>query len=703
MDKKAIYSKIKEIAGKLSAVGDTWTRADLAYELRPLGVGADSMDVAKLVYDTFVQYNDKSVRKAFLTNDRKHFLVDAYKATFESGQNMSKAFSTIKGHMEQGESSLTALQKDINRVVGKASSESADFLSLLTGTKAASEIGVQAKAVFERYAGIISSYETAKGDVKLSMTDFIFLREKVFDLFMEYSMTLVDIFGDSIKVVSPVLFDFNSVEWLDVKKMLETVKLEYDNIASSCSALVGEISENFSLALKNSSEVYRNSGNRKVGMALAGLNMFCHYLDSSERTTVLKQDFVRFSDKIKKDSFTIKADLSRLFLIYRTLNELYIPKAEAFFRYSSKIFSKEFEDLINSLYSTPELSKIREERTAILSQYKELQQSIIDCQLNIDVYTSSIAVNQNLLDTNRQKYNEAMARKPQKPLGLLNILTLGQLGKRYNRDLTEWYENYSSAIEYYESLRTDLKLDKEELEQLSDILKENRLKANKLKTQLDKASKQLKDTLKASDSAKIEVAGHLNDIIKLLHIAKDIVASGLDEKYLKAVRLGEYSAVAIPDDVEKRLESFTDSLRQNVSTETLRPALDMVKDDLTTSDGEVSEQDMSVVSEASGQAVQKIINIFEEYARLEEMKRQSEITDRQYQRYLADIQSEFNESMKTITKKGDVLRESLRKMNLSTSSEELKAGLVSLSGDKIVALDDDEFKQFLNGTKDIII
>ena len=703
MDKKVIYSKIKEIAGKLNAAGDTWTRADLAYELRPLGVGADSIDVAKLVYDTFVQYNDEAVRKAFLTNDRKHLLVDAYKSTFESEQNMSKAFSTIKGHMEHGESSLTALQKDINKVVGKASAEAADFLSVITGTKAASEIGVQVKAVFERYSGIISSYETAKGDVETSMTDFIFLREKVMDLFMEYSMMLVDIFGDSIKVVSPVLFDFNSVEWLDVKKMLETVKLEYDNIASSCSALVGEISENFSMALKNSSEAYRNSGNRKVGMALAGLNMFCHYLDSNERTTVLKQDFVRFSDKIKKDSFTIKADLSRLFLIYRTLNELYIPRAEAFFRYSSQIFSKELEALINGLYSTQELRKIKEERAAILSQYKELQQSIIDSQLNIDAYTSSIAVNQNLLNTNRQKYNEAKARKPQKPFGLLNLLTLGQLGKRYNRDLTEWYENYSSAIEYYESLQADLKLDKEELEQLSNAVKENRLKANKLKAQMDKASKQLKDTLKASDSAKIEVAGHLNDIIKLLHIAKDIVASGLDEKYLKTVRLGEYSAVAIPDDVEKRLKSFTDSLRQNVSTETLRPALDTVKDDFMTSDGEISEQDMSVVSEASGQAVQKIINIFEEYARLEEMKRQSEITDRQYQRNLADIQSEFNENMKTITKKGDVLRESLRKMNLSTSSEELKTGLLSLFGDKIATLDDDEFTQFLNGTKDIII
>lgn len=112
--------------------------------------------------------------------------------------------------------------------------------------------------------------------------------------------------------------------------MLEAVRLEYDSISSTCAAIIGEITDSFSAILKSSASLYRSTGSRSTGLVLAGLNMLGHYMDVSTKTTVLRQELVKFTDKIKKDAVTIKTDMSRLFVIYRTLNELYIPRARLF-------------------------------------------------------------------------------------------------------------------------------------------------------------------------------------------------------------------------------------------------------------------------------------------------------------------------------------------------------------------------------------
>lgn len=210
--------------------------------------------------------------------------------------------------------------------------------------------------------------------------------------------------ASAAKVIDPRFFDYDSVEWLDVKGMLEAVRLEYDSISSTCAAIIGEITDSFSAILKSSASLYRSTGSRSTGLVLAGLNMLGHYMDVSTKTTVLRQELVKFTDKIKKDAVTIKTDMSRLFVIYRTLNELYIPKAEAFFKYADKVLAPEFDRLVASLYSTPELQAAKRSRDAMLEEYKNLQQKIIDEQFNVDVYTASIEANGKLLEANAISY-----------------------------------------------------------------------------------------------------------------------------------------------------------------------------------------------------------------------------------------------------------------------------------------------------------
>ena len=50
-DSQKIYEAIRDIAAKLCKDGETYLRADLAYELKQYGVHADSIDVSQLALD----------------------------------------------------------------------------------------------------------------------------------------------------------------------------------------------------------------------------------------------------------------------------------------------------------------------------------------------------------------------------------------------------------------------------------------------------------------------------------------------------------------------------------------------------------------------------------------------------------------------------------------------------------------------------
>ena len=96
-------------------------------------------------------------------------------------------------------------------------------------------------------------------------------------------MRLIDIYGDSIKMVSPELFDFNRIEWLDVDNMLKEIELEYNRIQEKCGFLITRISDSFRTSLQNSMNAYKStaSSNKTLGLAMAGLgmrtSMFCRW------------------------------------------------------------------------------------------------------------------------------------------------------------------------------------------------------------------------------------------------------------------------------------------------------------------------------------------------------------------------------------------------------------------------------------------
>lgn len=104
----------------------------------------------------------------------------------------------------------------------------------------------------------------------------------------------------------------------------------------------------------------------------------------------------------------IKTDMMRLMSIYKSMNDVNIPKANAFYRFSEKVLSKELEMLINSLYGTENLKQLKEKRDEIFSTYKSLETLVTDHQSNIDNYQVIIEDNELQIANLKDDYNEAM-------------------------------------------------------------------------------------------------------------------------------------------------------------------------------------------------------------------------------------------------------------------------------------------------------
>lgn len=99
---------------------------------------------------------------------------------------------------------------------------------------------------------MIETYNNAKHQVKSIIADFVSLRTQICDVYRKFSSLLIDTLGDGIKAKHPDLFDFDSIEWLDVKGMMKNVKLDYDMISEKCQVLISSIQEDFVKSLKSS-------------------------------------------------------------------------------------------------------------------------------------------------------------------------------------------------------------------------------------------------------------------------------------------------------------------------------------------------------------------------------------------------------------------------------------------------------------------
>lgn len=441
----------------------------MAFELKKYGIASDSSEVSKLVFDAYRYFHDNgNIAIAFVSNNSRTTLVAEYKLndSLEQG-NKEEALKIAETELALSSSALEQLKEQVelnlNLVLAKGTSKMAD---IVMGTNGVKDVRSKASTMFDKYTKMVEAYHYAEDSVRGNIEDFTSLRSDIGTVYRDYALKLIDIYGDSIKMVSPDLFDFKRIEWLDVDEMLKYVELEYNKLTEKCAALIGEISVSFRTSLQGSLQAYKSlsNGNKSLGLAMAGLTMLEHYMGASERANRLKSDLSVFQMSVKHDATRIKADMGRLLVICKTLNDVVIPKANVFLRYGEKLLASDLKATLDALYADETIRPLEEQRKCLLQQMKALDMEMNDHLQNIDVYTSLINDITATLESKQGSYMEAKAKKPSKPFFLLNWITFGMANKNYYRDFSEWNAVCFPLVREYESYQVDLKLDKEELE-----------------------------------------------------------------------------------------------------------------------------------------------------------------------------------------------------------------------------------------------
>lgn len=713
MDDKIIYQKIKDIAHRLRQEKCTFTRADLAYELQM----SDSHEIDRLVWEAYRLFNgNKAIEESFIDNAQHNTIVYGYQVEFFANENdTEELFSLMHNKMDIGNKAISKLENSIAAMVRPQSSSGFDLLGTIVGSKGVTEVRKEASALFDCYSQLIGNYDGARDSVKVLIADFVTLRSHVCDIYRRYALVLIDAFGDSVKAIAPQLFDFDSIEWLDTQQMLQNVKLDYDQITEHCSILMSSISESFSQSLKQASSTYRSAGSKQAGLLLAGLNMVSHYIDASSRTTELKGELLTLKNSVKHDVTLIKGDLSRLLVIYKTLNDLFIPQSEVFCQYSDQVLSGEWQRIVDNIYKNPSIQSLKQQRDEILDQCKEIEAEIADAETNMAYYTAHIEECNTLLSNMLDQYNQARESKPEKPL------LFGQ--KRYNREIYEWNLACKPVITRYEDLQTDIKLDNDELLSQKATLTRLQPRRQELRQELDRMNKRMMNELKVDQATREKILPHLESIVKLLRIAREIAENRLDQKLTKRVTITRQDT-ELPPDLQQNIAAFADGVRQSavIDGNTVARVVGKVNEQrritaekrqqtqANASNGqqnkptrqiELSEEDALQFADAGNAAIQSTINLLEAWGTLQAQRAKSEIAAKAYNRELAKLQDEFRRNIAEIDDKSAILRESLSRINTAKGHEQLKDALLSLAGKDSRLFTDDEWTEFLNGNKTI--
>lgn len=706
-DKPAIYDAIRNIAAKLCKDGETYLRADLAYELKQYGIDADSIDVSKLALEAYKYFNnDRNIKQAFVTNDSRSALIDEYKLTdLLDNDKPEDAMELANKELAKTSDTLAALKRDIDRNMSLAVANAASgMMDTVTGTAGVKAVRTEASTLFDRYSKMVGTYHEGEDTVRRNIADFTTLRTDIGTTYQEYAMQLIDIYGDNIKAVAPNLFDFNQVQFLDVDSMLKHTELEYNRISDKCSALIGEITDSFQNSLKSSVAAYRSAGqgNKALGLAMAGLGMLNHYMEAGERANRLRSDLVVFKTSIKHDSTLIKADLGRLLVIYKTLNDVVIPKADIYLRNASRLMSSDIKSITDSLYDNAEIRPLEEQRRQLLAQLKVLDGEINDHLQNIDVYQSLISDITTTLDSKSASYRDAIARKPSKPFFLLNILTFGNANKNYNRNYAEWDAVCYPLVREYENYQVDLKLDKDELAAHQSDLKAKGQEQHLVKQKLDEVNKQIRSKINASNDTQLKMLPHLRTVIAMLRLGREIMETKLDKKLTGTVSIPDFkSTEKLPVDIENNLSLFTSTLADNIHAdrgmaEALLNGIDDYRG-VDEKDRKYSEESLAQVTEASEQSLQQGISLFDSALQLKKQQLDGKLARAAYDEEFDKIASDFRKQIKGIDDKSAFVREVMRRANLAKNDDERKQALLMLSDLSGQSLSEQDFKDFING------
>lgn len=344
MERQPLYQRIREIADNLVAGSQTMSRADLAFELKEFGLEGDSLQIAEAIYNAYAAFkNYGNIRLAFVDAATGNSVVEDANLFSVLEQSANGVQQLMQSSLSQVEREHNQLSSIVNSILsGQAVKTAATIGQHLAGTNGVVKIQQEAGTLYKNYGELVLNYEGYKNNIGNLTQQFVYLRDKVADSYRRRATELIDIFGEDIKAIEPQLFDFDQITWLDTQGMQKKISLEFGNLQQNCAGLLSTISDQFQTAITSSLQSYKAVNHRGIGLAVIGLSIFSHYAQANAQTNELRIELEKFKHLIHVDATTIRTDMLRLFAIYKSLNDVAIPRAIAFMRMAEKILDEDY-------------------------------------------------------------------------------------------------------------------------------------------------------------------------------------------------------------------------------------------------------------------------------------------------------------------------------------------------------------------------
>lgn len=705
MEQIKFYEVIKKHADELAEHKSTLTRADLAYDLNSQGCQcADDMHLSGMVYRAYIHFNrDNNIYKSFLSNEGAISLVEQYKLNAHLDDNqlndaltlLEKDLSVAKAELNEAEKSIdTVLQLEILKAAG-------GVLKELEGTQQLNEIKEKGAALMQNYGKMINSYQSAEMQVKTDIKDFVDLRGNINFTLRKYAGTLIDIFGDSIKMVDPDLFDFDRIKWLDVKAMQSQTELQFNQLDQNCTLLVNEVADHFNKTLNqlpvwmNSSKVLGPKNGIYGTLVVGAISYLNHFMQAQDKSIRMERELLKLKESIIKDRTQVKSDLYRLAKIHKTLNDLYIPKASAYLRLSEQVLSEDLNELMDSFYNS-ECAQLKKERDEVLNHMKELERSINDHNDNLALFNGQMKDWSGLLDSQKSNYEEAKSKKPEEPNFISKIFT----GEKYKRKLHEWMVTNGELVGAYEEMLVDVELTKENIASHKDQIEKEKVEYESLSKKLKDLNAKIAKKLSATPEQKLAVLKKLKDLLSLLHAGKNVIESRLDDSLLEVTQIpNPEQANQLPQEILAKYEGFCNKIVNEIRAGGTEVADDLLKEFRIEKESEMAQK----VTETSQQVMGKVADLLQNASYLQSEQMRSQLTEEVYHKELEKLQVEFKKSMANISDQSKVLLEALQKANTATNKSDLRQALIEISGQSDFQLSESDFDAMLRGEKSIEI
>lgn len=685
MNRSKIYDAIIQIAKREEKNNGVLSRADVAFELKSEGVKRDSFLVENLINEAF-ELADKETQKAF----KKVFYNNRLTATIidENGvyallkkDNFQAALQLVVTKIDTIHHSMNEASRMLELVHNHR--VTSGFLDSVSGSSQIDRIKKEGESLYQTYQNSINEYAKIKNSILNLIDDFVLLRSEILKKYREGVTQLTDVFGERIKSVAPHLFDFNSIEWLHTDKMLADIQFEFENLAQTCTQMMREIREKFTNNISASMRLLGRGGGRTdwvAAMTMAGLNLLNAQIEARNKATQLRQELEKMRQNMNYDMQSIQADLSRLNLIDKRLKDVYIPVAQMFDTHFNQVYSREFENFLKTFYNNPKIAVLQQKKKELLQRYQVLEAELIDHRRQISNYQSMIVANEKQLTNYTPIYLEAKRTKPSKPFFLFNWLTFNSMGKSYNRDINEWYQDYGYVIEAYCSAKEDLRIDKEELASHIKASEELELKSKQLLRDVEKQSVLINKQIENDSDLHTKMAKHLTPLINLLRMARKIAEFKIEEQYLRTVRFEKIHVQILPNEIEGKITHLLRDLNVKVTKGIQNEISDFVvspsEHALTT------PQNQAQITQMINQNVHELMNstneLIENTLHLRKLKIAGAIMQEHYENELSKLRKQFNQEISVYDHKGRIIKGVIN----SNSEKNIKEALLMLIDEK---------------------